>query len=301
MIKVQRPVVVLTVIIMLLIAFISLYAIMTEDNGAPYSAVSLRGEQVEIYGGNGLYAFNTTENAIMMRAFDWYFLFALLPVMFTGLVLYIRRSMIGFFILLSSLFFCIYNYIINSVAFAYNDLFLAYMILFILGILEAIYCIRGIHADSFKKQVLPKLPGRLISVANFVFATYFILSWLIIDFTALFKGSIHPDLSIYTTAGINITDLSIYVPLAVSSGVMLLKRKPLGAMMSVGILLMVFQEMVALNIFQFVKVGYLGQGPEHLEFSLCIIALMSLVPGILAVRKLKGIKAVFSEEFGQPV
>lgn len=301
MIKVQRPVIILVVILATIITFSCLYAITVDDNGSPYITASLKGEQIKMYGGNGLYAYNPVENAIMMRAFDWYFLLIAIPVMIAGLLLYLKKSIIGFFILLSSLFFCIYNYIINSIAFAYNDLFLIYMAIFMTGIFAAIFCISGVNSESFKKEVLPRLPVKLITISNFVFAAYFLISWLIIDFSTLLNGSVHPDLSIYTTAGINITDLCIFVPLAVASGVMLLKGKTLGAILSIGILLLVFQEMIALNLYSFMKVAYLNEGLDQIEYPLMIIAFMSFILGLLAIRKLKGIKVVFSKELKLPV
>ncbi len=124
MAKAQRIVVTFSIILLVILLGSTIYAVFTEDNGAPFRVMSLRGEQVEIYGGNGLHAYDTVDKAIMMRAFDMYYLTVGIPLFIISLLLYIRRSIIGYFMLLSSLFFWLYNFIINSVGFSYNNFFL---------------------------------------------------------------------------------------------------------------------------------------------------------------------------------
>lgn len=293
--KIPKTVITLTMILLIIISVITVIAIITDDNGSPYVTTSLRGEQVEMYGGSGLYAYNTVEKAIMMRAFDWYYLLGGIPILIIGMILFSRKSVIGYFILVSSLFFWVYNFIINSISIAFNKYFLIYMIVYVISIFTVVFLIKGISFEYLQHDVLPKMPIKFISIFVFLLASYFIISWLIIDFTALFLGTIHPNLDIYTTADLNVTDLSIYAPLSITAGVLLLKRNPLGAILSTGIILMAFQEMCALSMFSFLKVSYLKEGMAQIELPILVFVPVCLAIGIYAIFRLKGMKYVLRD------
>lgn len=293
--KTQKVVTSLTVILIAIVLSLSLIAVNVEDGGSSFVVNSIRGQLVEIYGGTGMYHFDTVEKAIMMRSYDWYYLLVGIPILIIGLILYLRRSTIGYFILISSLFFLIYSFLISSIAISYNPFFLAYMAVYVISTYAVIYMIKDVSFEHFRQAIIPKLPINTIAIFVMFLASYFIVSWLVIDFTTLLSGGIHPDLAIYTTADMNVTDLSIYATVSISGAVLLLKRKALGAIISIGMIGMAFQTLTALSIFTFLKVDFHHESISNIDFPLVIFAVVCMIFSVIAVRRLRGIHYQFKD------
>ncbi len=78
-----------------LVLLSSLAGIALDDGGAPALFTSLRGEQASVYGGQGLYRFDSVAKAVTFRGFDWANLFVCLPLTVLGLVASRRGSIRG--------------------------------------------------------------------------------------------------------------------------------------------------------------------------------------------------------------
>lgn len=288
--KTQKIITFLTIVLTVLILSTSVSAILMEDGGAPYNFTSLRGEEIEIYGGNGLYAYNTIEYALMIRAYDWCYLVLAIPIMLIGLILYRKKSIIGYFILLSSFFFFFYSFFINSIAIAYNSYFLIYIAVFVACIYAMILMIKDISFEHIRNEIMPKLPIKTITVTTIILASYFFISWMIIDFSSLFQGVVHPDVSIYTTAGFNIVDLSVFVTLSITGMILMLKRKPLGTILILMLILMVPLTLISLSIYLVMNVHFQQLSISSIEFPLMIFAVVVFGIDVFAISKIKGIK-----------
>ena len=57
--KSQKIILFITIALTILVWFTAISAILMEDGGAPHVYTTLRGEEVDIYGGKGIYAYNT--------------------------------------------------------------------------------------------------------------------------------------------------------------------------------------------------------------------------------------------------
>jgi hypothetical protein len=282
----KKVVMLLTIAIIIMVAAIAITAIINDDGGSPYLTASLRDETIEIYGGDGLYRYNSTTIALMMKAFDWCYLLIGLPLMIIGLILYLRKSMIGYLLLVSTYFFFFYNFLITSVGTAYNYLFLGYMAVYVMCMFAMIIMIKGTSPEHIG-SIMSKLPRKTLAIFVLVLASYFTINWLIIDISSLLAGSIHPDLDIYTTATFNVTDLSIYVPLSISAAVLFLRKKPLGAILSIMLILGAFQTMCSISTYTFMNVCFYQKSIMEAEFMMVIIALVCLGFSILALKNLK--------------
>lgn len=288
--KTAKQVTILIIIITALLLCMSIGAIILDDGGQPYLFTSIRGEEVEIYGGDGIYKYDNVDKALMIRAYDLFYLFAGVPILIIGLILYRKRTFIGFFMLVSSLFYLIYSFIISSIGTAFNEYFLLYMAMYVLSIFAVVILIKDVTFGNIEKAVISKLPRKTIAVFVLVLAAYFIISWLIMDFDILINGKIHGDIDTYTTAEVNVTDLSIYAPLSVLGAVLLLKKKGFGAVLCVGIILMAFQTLATLSVYTVLNTVYCGLEFNQIEFSLLIFALVCLVFSVVSLRSVKGIK-----------
>ena len=80
--------------IMLLLAA-SLAGIITDDGGNPYFFTSLHGEEIELYGGEGIYKNDSIYKAVMFRGFDWVGVLIVFPVFIFGIFQYLRGRFRG--------------------------------------------------------------------------------------------------------------------------------------------------------------------------------------------------------------
>jgi hypothetical protein len=95
----KTSVLVLAVLAMVLLLSASLVGIIFDDGGKPYTFTSLRGESVEVYGGAGLYQFDSLYKAVLFRGFDWANLVVGLPLLALGIYLFQRNQVKGKFLL----------------------------------------------------------------------------------------------------------------------------------------------------------------------------------------------------------
>ena len=288
--KNQKRITLLTLAVILIVTATSVLAIILEDGGSPYRYLSLRGDEVQIYGGRGMYAYNTVEYALMMRAYDWCYLIYGVPLLVIGLVLFLKKSMIGSYIMLSVYFFLFYNFYITSMSISFNPFFLLYLIVFVISFIVILLIMKEISFRQITAEILPKLPVKTISIFVLFLAAYFLISWLSIDIKTFITGENHPDLGIYTTATFNVIDLSIYVPLSITSAILLLRKKPLGAILSVMLMLGAFYTLSALSVFTFMNMAYHELGIADVEFMLIIFAVVCFVFSLISVRRLCGLK-----------
>ena len=93
--KAKAPTLCLSVLAMALLLTASLAGIISDDGGQPYGFDSVRGEEVEIYGGRGLYRYDNVYKAVEFRGFDWANLVVVLPLFALGIQLYRRGRVKG--------------------------------------------------------------------------------------------------------------------------------------------------------------------------------------------------------------
>ena len=93
--KKKTPVFILSILAMALLLTASLGGIISDDNGDPYTFTSLRGEDIEIYGGAGIYQNDSVYKAVMFRGFDWVGLLVCFPLCVWGIYLYRRGQLMG--------------------------------------------------------------------------------------------------------------------------------------------------------------------------------------------------------------
>jgi hypothetical protein len=286
----QKIVACLTIMIIAILLCGSLTAIFSEDGGKPYRAVTLRGEEIRLYGGSGPYQYDTVKKALMQRAFDLYYLIAGVPILIAGLVLYLRKSMAGYSLSVSTFMFLIYNFLISSIGIAYNAFFLIYIVMLILSSFALTILLGDFSIIHVRDEILPKLPHKTISIFLITIASYFIISWLVVDLSSMVSGKLHPYLAHYTTAEQNVTDLAVFAPLAITGAVLFLKRKPLGAILSIGLLLMSAHTLTALSMFTCMEASFNKASILSIEFPIIFIALMALLLAWTAIARLKGLK-----------
>lgn len=218
----------LITVLALLAASIGLF---WQDGGSSFSFTTLHGQTVQLLG-QGLYRYDTIATAAQEKAQDVVTLFLGIPLLVIALFLYRNGSLRGHLLLTGTLGYFLYTY--TSMAFntAYNALFLVYVALFSASLFAFVLALCSIDIRALPGHFSPHLPLR--SIAGFLFASggFLFLMWLGLIVPPLLAGQVPQGLESTTTLVIQVLDLGVIVPVAVLSGLLLLRRAPLGYLLA---------------------------------------------------------------------
>jgi hypothetical protein len=224
----KRPVLALATLALVLLLASSLIGIFADDGGQPYRFTSLRKESIAIYGGQGLYQYDSVAKATAFRGFDWANLAVCVPALVVGMRLYGRGRLRGQLLLGAIFTYLAYIYLIGVMGNAFNGQFLIWTALFSTGLFGLILLLVSMDMAA--------LPGKLEhGFSRKIFATYLIGLGLLLPFpylaeimTAYVTGSPPGVLEIYTTLELAALELGVMVPLHLGGGVLLWKGKAWG-------------------------------------------------------------------------
>ena len=198
--------------------------------GEPYAYTNQRGESVIIHG-SGLYYYDTVSTTAQMQGNDLITLVVGLPLLAVAAWLAFRGALRGQLLLTGTLGFFLYTYMSMSMLTAYNAFFLVYVALFSLSLAAFILSLTAIDVAALPKHIAPGLPHGWIAALLFVIGGFLSLAWLGKIVPPLLQGGT-PPLENTTTLVIQTMDLGLLVPLAVLSGLLLLRRQPWGYLLA---------------------------------------------------------------------
>ncbi|WP_405113561.1 hypothetical protein MHH28_07510 [Paenibacillus sp. FSL K6-1217] len=191
--------------------------------------ISIRGEQVELYG-SGIYKDDSVSAAAQAIAQDGVTLFAGVPLLLISLLLSLSGRVRGRLLLAGTLGYFTYTYASYSFLAMYNPLFLVYVMLFSAGLFAFILVFRSLERDGISFS--SKLPARSIGSIILLFAFLIIMLWLGRIAGAWQQGITPEGLEHYTTLVIQALDLGVLLPLMVVTGAMLIRRQPYGNLLA---------------------------------------------------------------------
>jgi hypothetical protein len=228
--KPSKTLIVLTVLIGLLALLAAGTGVFYQGDGASYEVTSLRGEEVLI-NGHGLYRYDPVSMAAQGIAQDAVTLALGIPLLFVSLYLYRQGRLRGQLLLTGTLAYFLYTYTSLSFGVAFNPLFLVYVALFSLSLFAFIIAMLSVDLHILPSHFTEKLPRRAIAIFMFGGGAFLSLAWLGRIAPGL-VGGVPVGLMTNTTLFIQVMDLGVIVPLMVLSGVLLLRRQPLGYLLS---------------------------------------------------------------------
>ena len=217
-----------------LIGLLALFAAATglfdQTPGEPYAHTNHRGEEVMI-NGHGLYYFDTISSAAQQEGNDLITLTVGLPLLAISTLLAFRGSLRGRLALTGTLGFFLYTYMSMSVLSSYNALFLVYVALFSLSLYAFILSMMSFDLTDLPKHFSARLPRGWIAGLMFLVGGFLLLAWLGRIVPPLLQNQT-PVLDNTTTLVIQAMDLGMIVPLAILSGILLLRRSPWGYLLT---------------------------------------------------------------------
>ncbi len=234
--KSSRALVVLSVVVAVLALVAASAGLFWQGGSGPLPFTTLHGHTIELYG-RGLYRYDWAFRASILRGGDAIMLVVGVPLLAVSILLYRRGSLRGGFLLTGTLACFLYNAASLAFGAAYNDLFLLYLVYFSASLYAFVLAFTSIDLHALSDHVGPRMPRR--GVAAFIFiAGLSPCVWLIDIVNALAQGQVPEGLASYTTDVTTLLDVGIITPAAFLAGVLLLRRKPLGYLLTSTLLIL---------------------------------------------------------------
>ncbi len=228
----RTPILVLSILAMALLLTSSAIGIVSDEGGHPYGFTSLRGENVEIYGGKGLYQYDNTFKAVGFRSFDWVNLVVVFPLFVLSTYLYRRGQLKGQLLLAALFTYLAYIYLIGVMGNAFNSMFLVWTSLFSIGLFGLFLTLADMDLASLSEKFATSFPRKSVSVYVIVVGLILLFQYLAEIISAYTTGEPPASLDHYTTLELAALELGIMVPLHLAGGVSLWRRKAWGYLIS---------------------------------------------------------------------
>lgn len=223
----------------LLVALLALIAtttgIFTAFGAQHRSFMSLWGATIALQGG-GLYAHESVSGAAQAIGQDIVTLLVGIPLLGVATYLATHGSLRGQLLQAGMLWYFTYTYLLMAFGGTYNPLFLVYVALYSASLFALILSLLAIAVKQLPGQVSPRFGRRTIAWLVIGFGAMLALLWLSRIVPALVSGAAPAGLESYSTLFVQAGDLGLVVPLAILTGVLLLRRHAAGYLLA-GVLL----------------------------------------------------------------
>jgi hypothetical protein len=219
----------------LLISALALLAtgagIFTASDTQHFTFLSLRNEMVPIQG-RGLYAYESVSGAAQAIGQDWVTLLVGVPLLLIATYLAARGALRWRLVQAGALWYFAYTYLLMVFGGAYNQLFLVYVVLYSASIFAFLLSLHTIDVSSLPSTFSPRFARRTIAWLVIGIGALLALLWLGRIVPALLTGAVPFGLDSYSTLFVQAGDLGLVVPLAIVSGALLLRRRPVGYLLA---------------------------------------------------------------------
>lgn len=229
--KLKKTVSFLVLCIVVLSLVTSLIGIFPSQSNGEYEFKSIHGEKVKIYN-QGIYRHNSISLVAQGKAQDIVTVLLGIPLLLISLYLSNKESLKGRLLLTGTLGYFLYTYISYVFLWMFNSLFIVYVILMSASFFSFVLTMMSFDLENLHLHFNKKLPVKFVGGFQIFFAIALGMLWLGNIIPSSINGTVPEGLEHYTTLVIQGLDLGFIVPIAVISGVLILKRKPLGYLLS---------------------------------------------------------------------
>lgn len=244
--KKYRAIFPLVAIIILLSIIVSLVGIFSKGGPGTYSFIAITGEEVSIYG-IGIYAYDSVSVASQGIASDVITLLLGVPLLILSLVLWHKGSFRGTLLLTGTLGYFLYTYTSYVFLWMYNPLFILYVVLMSSSLFTFIIMMMSMDYHHITDYFSPKLSIKLYTTYQYLIGGFIFLLWMGKIIPTITQGATPVGLEHYTTLVIQGMDLGIIVPVAILSATLLLKKKPMGYVITSVVLVKGFTMLLAIS------------------------------------------------------
>jgi uncharacterized protein with FMN-binding domain len=285
--KNSRTITALVILVMAAAAIASGFGVFTHAGPGPWEYRTVRGEMITIYG-RGIYQHMSADVAVQGVGQDWVTLFLAVPLLGTALIRARRGSPRGRFLLAGVLGYFLVTYLFYLVMGMYNVLFLLYTLLLGTSFFAFGLTLAGIRQAELTALFAKQAPVRFCGGFLLFNTATVALLWLGVIVPPLLDGTVYPEgLHHYTTMIVQGLDLGLLLPLSAFSGVLLIRRHPLGLLLGPVYLIFLTLLMTAL-VAKIIAMGLAGVNVVPVVFIIPVITLISLISAALMLRALPG-------------
>jgi hypothetical protein len=229
--KIRQWITGLSLLISLLALVATSAGILTANGQHHRTFISLRGETITMQGG-GLYANESVSGAAQAIGQDFVTLLIGIPLLLVAAYWASRGSLRGQVLQAGCLWYFTYTYLLMAFGGAYNQLFLGYVALYSASLFAFILSLLTINLQRLPQHFAPTFARRIIAWLSMAIGGMLALLWLGRIIPALPSGTPPFGLESYSTLFVQAGDLGLVVPLAIITGICLLRHQPVGYLLA---------------------------------------------------------------------
>lgn len=204
------------------------FGLLTPNEGSLVSFTTARGETVELWG-QGFYRYDTPIGAISFLAGDVVTLFLAVPILVISFMMVRRGTLKGGLLLSGTLAYFLYNYTSMGFGAAYNNMFLAYILIFSASLFGLILSLLSFDLTTLPSHFGAGLPRKGIGMFLIVSGIILSLIWLVLSIVpALLANRATPEAYYYTTFITGIIDIGMVAPALILGGVLIRRGTSFG-------------------------------------------------------------------------
>lgn len=200
-------------------------------SGESATVTSVRGETYRMTT-SGVYAFNAQRVVAEGIGWDVFTLFFVVPALFASMPLLARGSFRARLVVLGLFAYLFYQYLMYALTWAFGPLLLPFIALFALSLSGSVWIASSLARESLTSRFDERFPRRGMAALCFVLAFALVAMWLQRIAVGL-RGDLAGAMLLgQTTLVVQALDLGLVVPLAIFTGVKVLQRGPVGAILA---------------------------------------------------------------------
>lgn len=271
---IMRKSIKLLVFLIIVLSFIaSTCGIFSNQGQGQGQFISIYGETISIYG-KGLYQHDSVSMASQAIAQDYITLFMGLPLLILSLFLSKQGSIKGKLLLTGTLGYFLYTYASYSFLSMYNSLFLIDIIIMSASFFAFILAMMSFDIQNSSSYFTEKLPVKFIG--SFLLLTSFVfgMMWVGKIMPSLMNHTPPTGLEHYTTLVIQAMDLGFLVPTGILAGILVIKRRPFGYLLSSVIIIKDITLVSALTAMIFLQIS---AGINVSNYVLVVVILINIL------------------------
>ena len=200
-----------------------------------------------------------------------------------------KGSVKAFLVWIGVLIALIYPYIIYAFAIHFNSLFLVYVAIVGLSFYTLVGSLMHLHLDNLQPSFAATTKARPVSVFLLLVAVLFALLWLSEDIPALLTGKIPQTVteSGLLTNPVHVLDLGLYLPAMIITAILLWRRKLLGYILAIPLLVFNILTGIGIVAAQFAASSKGLAASLGVELFIAAIVVVSLILSVLFLREVK--------------
>jgi len=227
----RKSINILGILILVLSAFACILGLTLGGSGESYDFISIGGETVRIFG-SGLYKNDSISVVAQGKASDLVTLVLAIPLLLGSLVYANKGSIKARLLLTGTLGYFLYTYMSYTFLWTYNPLFIVYVALMSASFYALTLMILSFDIPRLPDVFSERLPVKFLGGFQGFIAFAIAMLWLGKIAPSILGDAIPLGLEHYTTLVIQGMDLGFIVPTATLSAILLIRRKPLGYLLT---------------------------------------------------------------------